>query len=246
MNIIDVRNVSKQYTSGNNTFYALRNVTFKAEKGEFISIMGTSGSGKTTLMNILGCLDPIEDGEYYFNGQNMKESSDNEMAEVRSKGIGFVFQSFNLLEKMTIQENVALPLVYTNYGLTERMDLASIALRSVGLGDRMHHLPGDISGGQRQRVAIARALVNKPSLILADEPTGNLDTSTEKEIMSLLRDMREQYQPTIIIVTHDEHVALYADRIITLFDGRKCADMNINQLEADMHSKPDISNHETS
>ncbi len=208
---------------------ALKNVGFSVEKGELIAIVGTSGSGKSSLMNILGCLDPVRNGKYWFLGKNVDEADENELANFRNTNIGFIFQSFNLLPKMTMLENVALPLVYSNFDAAERLKLAEDVLVSVGLGDRLHHLPGDISGGQRQRVAIARALVNHPHVLLADEPTGNLDTQTEKEILVLFDEMRKKYGTTIIIVTHDEDVAMFADRIITLFDGFVYGDINFNQ-----------------
>ncbi len=236
--VLDVQNVGKVYKTGSEEMYALRNVTFAANAGEFISIVGTSGSGKSTLMNILGCLDPVKMGKYYFCGKDISECSEGELADVRSRQIGFVFQSFNLLPKLTLQENVALPLIYSHHDVKDRLALAAEVLSSVGLSDRLNHLPDAISGGQRQRVAVARALVNKPKLLLADEPTGNLDSATSKEILTLFSKMRDQYNPTIVIVTHDEYVAEYAERIITLFDGQLYADVDMVKLEKKLTATP--------
>lgn len=232
MSIIEVKNLYKIYKSGKEEFMALKNIGFSVEKGELIAIVGTSGSGKSSLMNILGCLDPVRHGKYWFSGKNVDEADENELANFRNTNIGFIFQSFNLLPKMTMLENVALPLVYSNFDAAERLRLAEDVLVSVGLGDRLHHLPGDISGGQRQRVAIARALVNHPHVLLADEPTGNLDTQTEKEILVLFDAMRKKYGTTIIIVTHDEDVAMFADRIITLFDGFVYGDIDFSKYQS--------------
>ena len=219
MQTIKLDRVGKVYKSGKDYFHALKDISFETEAGEFIAIVGASGSGKTTLMNILGCLDPVKIGSYYFSGRNVSECTENELADIRSQQIGFVFQSYNLLPKLTIQENVALPLIYSHHDASDRLEIAAEVLKSVGLEDRIKRMPDDISGGQRQRVAIARALVNKPKVILADEPTGNLDSATESEILKLFSAMRDQYNPTIIIVTHNETVAAYSERALTLFDG---------------------------
>jgi putative ABC transport system ATP-binding protein len=187
-------------------------------RNEYVAIMGPSGSGKSTLMNVIGCLDTPSEGDYILNGINVSQMGDNELAEVRNHEIGFVFQTFNLLPRSTALENVALPLIYAGKGRSERNEIATKVLQDVGLADRMHHKPNELSGGQRQRVAVARALVNKPSIILADEPTGNLDTKTSYEIMGLLEELHRQGQ-TIILVTHEEDIALYAHTIIRLRDG---------------------------
>jgi len=229
--VLEILNLYKCYQSGKSEFLALKDVNMSVEPAELLAIVGTSGSGKSSLMNILGCLDPVRRGRYWFSGSYVDECDENELANIRNRKIGFIFQSFNLLPKMTMLENVALPLVYSNYSKDERLELASDVLKSVGLGDRLHHLPGDISGGRRQRVAIARALVNRPAVILADEPTGNLDSQTEKEILELFREMRAKYETTIMIVTHDESVALTADRIITLFDGCIYSDLSFKTIE---------------
>jgi putative ABC transport system ATP-binding protein len=198
--------------------HALHDVSLQIERGEYVAIMGPSGSGKSTLMNILGCLDTPSTGLYEFNGVNVSEMNDNELAKIRNKEIGFVFQTFNLIPRSDALHNVELPLIYGGINAHERKRLAAESLEHVNLGDRMHHRPNELSGGQRQRVAIARALVTKPSIILADEPTGNLDTKTGEEIMALLEELHHNGN-TIILVTHEEYIAEHANRIIRIRDG---------------------------
>jgi len=217
-NIIKTTHIAKIYKMGNNIVNALQDISISIEKGEYVAFMGPSGSGKSTLMNIVGCLDSPTQGEYWLNNQLVSDMTENELAEVRNKEIGFVFQTFNLLPRATALENVALPLIYAGYSKSEREEMAMIALENVNLGDRHHHRPNELSGGQRQRVAIARALVNKPSIILADEPTGNLDSKTSYDIMSLFHELHEKGN-TIIMVTHEDDIAHYAHRIIRLKDG---------------------------
>lgn len=197
---------------------ALQSINLDISKNEYVALMGPSGSGKSTLMNLLGCLDSPTGGEYWLNGTNVSTMTDSELAEVRNKEIGFVFQTFNLLPRLTALENVALPLVYAGMSKSDRLDRAREVLKAVGLGDRMTHKPNELSGGQRQRVAIARALVNNPSIILADEPTGNLDSKTSTEIMGIFEEIHQQGN-TIILVTHEPDIALYAHRIVKLLDG---------------------------
>lgn len=216
--LISIRNIGRRYIIGAEVIDALKSVSLTINKGEFVALMGPSGSGKSTLMNILGCLDTPTKGEYILNGNLVSEMSDNELAEIRNKEIGFVFQTFNLLPRSTSLENVALPLVYAGVGRYDREDRARKALENVGLGNRVTHKPNELSGGQRQRVAVARALINHPSIILADEPTGNLDTKTSVEIMGLLEDIHAKGN-TIILVTHEEDIAQYAHRIIRMRDG---------------------------
>lgn len=218
MNIIETKHISKVYKMGNNIVNALEDVTISIKKGEYVAFMGPSGSGKSTLMNIVGCLDTPTTGTYSLNNQLVSEMTENELAEVRNKEIGFVFQTFNLLPRASALENVALPLVYAGYNRSEREEMAMEALRSVNLEERHHHKPNELSGGQRQRVAIARALVNNPSIILADEPTGNLDTKTSYGIMALFQELHDKGN-TIIMVTHEDDIAHYAHRIIRLRDG---------------------------
>jgi putative ABC transport system ATP-binding protein len=218
MNIIETHNISKRYIMGTNEVNALQSVSITIEKGEYVAFMGPSGSGKSTLMNIIGCLDSPSGGTYMLNNQMVSEMTENELAEVRNKEIGFVFQTFNLLPRATALENVALPLIYAGYGKSDRHDMAMGALESVSLGDRHHHKPNELSGGQRQRVAIARALVNSPSIILADEPTGNLDSKTSYDIMNLFHELHGKGN-TIIMVTHEDDIAHYAHRIVRLRDG---------------------------
>jgi putative ABC transport system ATP-binding protein len=218
MNIIETSHIAKVYKMGNNIVNALQDVTISIKKGEYVAFMGPSGSGKSTLMNIIGCLDSPTLGSYTLNNHLVSDMTENELAEIRNKEIGFVFQTFNLLPRATALENVALPLVYAGYSKSDRNDMAMQALESVSLGDRHHHKPNELSGGQRQRVAIARALVNKPSIILADEPTGNLDTKTSYDIMGLFHDLHEKGN-TIIMVTHEDDIAHYAHRIIRMRDG---------------------------
>jgi len=216
--LIDMKNITKTYKLGHVEVSALYNVNLHIQTNEYVAIMGPSGSGKSTLMNILGCLDTPSEGTYSFNGENVSGLNDNQLSEIRNKRIGFVFQTFNLLHRATALHNVELPLIYSGFPSVKRKQLARDALEQVGLGDRMEHRPNELSGGQRQRVAIARALVSKPSLILADEPTGNLDSKTSKEIMSFIQKLHEQGN-SIILVTHEEEIAEYARRVIRLLDG---------------------------
>jgi putative ABC transport system ATP-binding protein len=216
--VIKLSDIRREYQMGEEIIRALNGVNLEIYRNDYVAIMGPSGSGKSTLMNMIGCLDTPSSGEYVLNGTNVSKMSDNELAEVRNREIGFVFQTFNLLPRSTALENVALPLIYAGKSKSERMAVASKVLEDVGLKDRMHHKPNELSGGQRQRVAVARALVNKPSIILADEPTGNLDTKTSYEIMALFSELHAQGQ-TIILVTHEEDIALYARTIIRLRDG---------------------------
>lgn len=216
--IIVVKNIEKAYKIGKEVIYALRDVSLTVQKNEYVALMGPSGSGKSTLMNMLGCLDSPSNGEYILNGKSVAKMSDSELAEVRNKEIGFVFQTFNLLPRSTTLENVALPLVYAGMSKADREARAKQVLEQVGLGNRMTHKPNELSGGQRQRVAIARALVNNPAIILADEPTGNLDSKTSIEIMGLLEEIHKNGN-TIILVTHEEDIAMHAHRIVRLRDG---------------------------
>ena len=216
--IIKLNNVAKFYTIGTETIHALRSVSLEIYKNEYVALMGPSGSGKSTLMNVLGCLDSPSSGEYTLNGKAVAQMLDDELAEVRNKEIGFVFQSFNLLPRSTSLDNVALPLVYAGFSKEQRVKRATEVLEQVGLGGRIMHKPNELSGGQRQRVAIARALVNNPAIILADEPTGNLDSKTSVEIMALLEEIHKNGN-TIILVTHEEDIAQHAHRIVRLKDG---------------------------
>jgi putative ABC transport system ATP-binding protein len=216
--VIKLENIKRFFKIGDVEVQALRGVDLTINKGEYVALMGPSGSGKSTLMNLLGCLDTPSAGKYWLSGQDVSQMDDDELAEIRNKEIGFVFQTFNLLPRSTALDNVALPLVYAGYGRTERNERALKTLESVGLADRTDHKPNELSGGQRQRVAIARALINNPSIILADEPTGNLDTKTSYEIMELMEKIHEQGN-TVIIVTHEEDIARRAHRIVRLRDG---------------------------
>ena len=218
MNIINIEHISKVYHLGIEEVHALRDVSLKIDKNEYLAIMGPSGSGKSTLMNMLGCLDTPTSGIYDFNGQSVSTMSDNELAQIRNKEIGFVFQTFNLLPRSDALHNVELPLVYAGLPYAERRERAKQTLIDVGLEDRIHHKPNELSGGQRQRVAIARALVSNPSIILADEPTGNLDSKIGEEIMQLFEIIHKKGN-TIILVTHEEYIAEHAARIIRLKDG---------------------------
>lgn len=226
MNIINIEHIAKVYQVGSEEVHALRDVSLKIEKNEYVAIMGPSGSGKSTLMNMLGCLDTPTSGIYDFKGVSVSEMSDNELARIRNKEIGFVFQTFNLLARSDAIHNVELPLIYAGIPTAERKQRAEQALIDVGLKDRMHHKPNELSGGQRQRVAIARALVSKPAIILADEPTGNLDSRTGEEIMGLFHEIHEKGN-TIILVTHEEYIAEHALRIIRLKDGLIENDENV-------------------
>ncbi len=221
--VIRLVDITRHFKVGLEVVQALRGVSTVIEKNEFVALMGASGSGKSTLMNLVGCLDTPTAGQYFLNGHDVSKLNDNELAEIRNKEIGFIFQTFNLLPRSTALENVMLPLVYAGIGKAGRLERATKALESVGLADRMNHKPNELSGGQRQRVATARALVNNPSLILADEPTGNLDSKTSDEIMSLLVDIHRAGN-TIILVTHESDIAAYADRVITMRDGRLVED----------------------
>ncbi len=203
---------------GSEIIEALKSVTISVDRGEYVAFMGPSGSGKSTLMNIIGCLDTPTSGRYILNGKDVSDMTENELAEIRNKEIGFVFQTFNLLPRSTALENVALPLIYAGYSKSERTEMAMETLKGVGLGDRSKHKPNELSGGQRQRVAIARALVNTPSILLADEPTGNLDSKTSYEIMDLFEELHSKGN-TIIMVTHEDDIAHYAHRIVRLRDG---------------------------
>jgi len=230
--IISVSELSRTYIMGTEKVHALRSITLQIEKNEYVALMGPSGSGKSTLMNILGCLDTPSTGEYYLNNQLVSEMSDGELAAVRNKEIGFVFQTFNLLPRLSALDNVALPLVYAGMRRSRREEIAEHVMDQVGLADRMYHKPNELSGGQRQRVAIARALVNNPSIILADEPTGNLDTKTSLEIMDIFGKIHAMGN-TIILVTHEPDISLYAHRVVKLRDGLVESDaLNPNYLTA--------------
>lgn len=233
MKIIETQNIARIYKMGNNIVNALQDVSMSIDRGEYVAFMGPSGSGKSTLMNIIGCLDTPTSGSYWLNNQLVSDMTENELAEVRNKEIGFVFQTFNLLPRATALDNVALPLIYAGYNKYDRDEKAMMALESVSLADRHHHKPNELSGGQRQRVAIARALVNDPSIILADEPTGNLDSKTSYDIMGLFQELHDKGN-TIIMVTHEDDIAHYAHRIIRLRDGLVEGDQkndNVNRSE---------------
>ncbi len=229
--IIDINDVRKRYQMGAQTVHALRGVSLTINKNEYVALMGPSGSGKSTLMNMLGCLDTPTSGDYILNQQNVSTLVDDELAAIRNKEIGFVFQTFNLIPRLSALENVALPLVYSGMKKSTRLEKARKVLESVGLGDRVDHKPNELSGGQRQRVAVARALVNDPSIILADEPTGNLDSKTSIEIMALFEQIHNNGN-TVILVTHEPDIAEYAHRIIRLKDG---------EIESDIRNEHIIS-----
>lgn len=216
--IIHLRNIRKQYIMGKNVLEVLKGIDLDILKNEYVALMGPSGSGKSTLMNMLGCLDTPTSGTYILNGQDVSKMQDNQLARIRGQEIGFVFQQFNLLPRLNALENVALPLVYAGINVKQRTEMAMEVIEKVGLGSRYHHKPNELSGGQCQRIAIARALVNKPSLILADEPTGNLDTKTSIEIMEIFTQIQEQGN-TVVLVTHEEDIANYAHRVVRLRDG---------------------------
>jgi putative ABC transport system ATP-binding protein len=221
--VIRLVDITRHFKVGLEVVQALRGISIEIKKNEFVALMGASGSGKSTLMNLVGCLDTPTSGQYFLSGHDVSFLDDNQLAEIRNKEIGFIFQTFNLLPRSTALENVMLPLVYAGIGKADRIERATKSLEAVGLSDRMNHKPNELSGGQRQRVATARALVNNPSLILADEPTGNLDSKTSEEIMTLLVDIHKSGN-TIILVTHEESIARYAHRIIRLIDGRVHSD----------------------
>ncbi|MDT8346578.1 MAG: ABC transporter ATP-binding protein [Flavobacteriaceae bacterium] len=229
--VIALENINRKFQLGVNTLHVLKDITLSIAKGDYVSLMGPSGSGKSTLMNILGCLDVATSGRYYLNQTDVSTLNDDHLAEIRNKEIGFVFQTFNLMPKTTALDNVALPLVYSGIGKKERRERAAHVLESVGLGDRMDHRPNQLSGGQRQRVAVARALVNDPSIILADEPTGNLDSKTSIEIMELFNEIHKRGN-TVILVTHEEDIAEYTRRIIRLKDGEVDRDYLNSKFES--------------
>jgi len=218
MNALEFREITKSYVMGENTVHALKSISSTIKKGEWVSIMGPSGSGKSTLMNILGCLDRPTTGKYFLDGAEVGSLGDDQLATERNKKIGFVFQNFNLLPRMDSLNNVALPLIYAGIPREERLKKAAHALERVGLGDRLDHRPNELSGGQRQRVAIARALVNDPTIVLADEPTGNLDTRSGEEVMEIFKDLHRQGR-TIVLVTHEPEIAEFAERVIVVRDG---------------------------
>lgn len=218
--VVDAENITKVYQMGEVEVHALRGISVKIAPGEVVAIMGPSGSGKSTLMNIMGCLDRPTSGEYSLNGESVANLSDDQLAEIRNRGVGFVFQSFNLLPRATALANVELPMRYAELNGRNRKEVSRQALEAVGLGDRIRHRPNELSGGEMQRVAIARALVNDPAIIMADEPTGNLDSKAGDEIMKLLRTLNEERGTTLIVVTHDPEIASLTDRIISLRDGR--------------------------
>jgi len=231
--LITIKDIGRKYVIGTEVIHAIKSVSLTINKGEFVALMGPSGSGKSTLMNILGCLDTPSKGEYILNGINVSQMSENELAEVRNSEIGFVFQTFNLLPRNSALDNVALPLVYAGISKEKRMERARQTLENVGLGHRVDHRPNELSGGQRQRVAVARALINNPSIILADEPTGNLDTKTSIEIMGLIEDIHDKGN-TIILVTHEEDIAMHAHRIVRMRDGlieNDSANPNIHRVD---------------
>lgn len=224
--VIDVKDIVKKYVTGTIDFTALKGIDLTIDKGEFTSIMGPSGSGKSTFMNILGCLDRFDSGTYILNGKNVSNLNDNELAYIRNKEIGFVFQAFNLLPRMTILENVELPMAYAGLPIKERREKALIALEKVGLSDRVKHRPNEISGGQKQRVAIARAIVNSPAVIMADEPTGNLDTKSSVEIMKIFQQLNNE-GATVIMVTHEPEIAKHTKRVVRFRDGEIVSDEEV-------------------
>jgi putative ABC transport system ATP-binding protein len=237
--IISLSQIAKKYVIGSEEIHALRSVSLSIQKNEYVALMGPSGSGKSTLMNMLGCLDSPTSGEYILNGISVAQMSDNELAEVRNKQIGFVFQTFNLLPRSSALDNVALPLIYSGLSKENRNAKAKKVLEQVGLGNRIHHKPNELSGGQRQRVAIARALVNDPAIILADEPTGNLDSKTSIEIMGLFEEIHKNGN-SIILVTHEEDIALYAHRIVRLKDGLTESDSFNSNIKHVQISNPKV------
>ena len=228
--LIEIRDITKVYQMGEVQVHALRGVTMEVKEGESVAIMGASGSGKSTLMNVIGCLDQPTSGTYVLEGKDVSRLSDNQLADIRGRKIGFVFQTFNLLARTSALGNVMLPLIYVGAGRAERRRRSLRALEAVGLGDRTRHAPNELSGGQQQRVAIARALVNDPAILLADEPTGNLDSKSGSEVMALLQALNRERGITIVLVTHDPMIARYTDRIVHLHDGRIVEEKRVSQL----------------
>ena len=222
--LIEFQSVCKYYQMGDTTVKAADNISFQMQKGEFVAIVGQSGSGKSTCMNIIGCLDVPTSGAYLLDGQDVGQMNRNQLAEIRNKMLGFIFQQYNLLPKLNLQENVEVPLMYAGVPKAERRERARLALELVGLGDKLKHKPNQLSGGQQQRVSIGRALMNAPAIVLADEPTGNLDSRNSQEIMELLKLSNKKYSQTLVMITHDENLALQADRIIAIEDGRIARD----------------------
>jgi putative ABC transport system ATP-binding protein len=229
--MIELKGIRKTYTLGGETVHAVDRLSLQIDEHEFIAIIGASGSGKSTLMNIIGCLDTADEGDYILRGQNITSYTENQMAELRNREIGFVFQQFNLLQKLTALENVELPLIYQGVGASERRERATAVLAQVGLAAHMNHRPNQLSGGQQQRVAVARALVTHPALILADEPTGNLDSKSSREIIAMFRELNEKGN-TILLITHDEHIAGQADRRVRIVDGKIVTDSKYDKEEA--------------
>lgn len=232
MSLINIKEIKRDFKLGSEVLHVLKGINLNIEKGEYVALMGPSGSGKSTLMNLLGCLDTPTSGTYILNGKDVSKLTDNELAEIRNKEIGFVFQTFNLMPRTTALDNVALPMVYAGISSNERKQRATEVLKDVGLADRMDHKPNQLSGGQRQRVAVGRALVNKPSIILADEPTGNLDSKTSIEIMNLFDEIHAKGN-TVILVTHEEDIAKHAHRIIRLRDGMIESDERKSPVKAE-------------
>jgi len=236
MSLIRLDKISRRYQMGEETIHALREVSLEIERGEYVAIMGPSGSGKSTLMNLVGCLDTPTSGQYELNGTLVSQMDDNQLAGIRNREIGFIFQTFNLLPRSDALRNVELPMIYAGRSADERRQAALDALAKVGLADRVHHKPNELSGGQRQRVAVARALVNQPSLLLADEPTGNLDTKTGTEILALFSELWRQGN-TIIVVTHEEEVARHARRIVRIRDGLVASDERLDALSVPVEAR---------
>ncbi|CEN50884.1 ABC transporter ATP-binding protein [Capnocytophaga canimorsus] len=229
MNLLEIKDIKRDFRLGNEVLHVLKGINLNIKKGEYVALMGPSGSGKSTLMNILGCLDTPTSGSYILNGKDVSKMTDNELADIRNREIGFVFQTFNLMPRTTALDNVALPMVYAGFPKEERQKRSKEVLEMVGLSDRIDHKPNQLSGGQRQRVAVARALVNHPSIILADEPTGNLDSKTSYEIMNLFNEIHNRGN-TVILVTHEEDIANHAHRIIRLRDGLIDSDLHKNKF----------------
>lgn len=231
--LIEVRNLMKIYNPGENEVRALNDVSLQIFRGEFVAVIGQSGSGKSTFMNMLGCLDVPTSGSYYLNGKDVAGLSDDELSEIRNREIGFIFQGFNLIPNLTALENVELPLIYRNVPAARRHEMSVESLKRVGLSNRMNHKPSEMSGGQQQRVAIARALAAAPPVILADEPTGNLDSASSKEIMQILKNLHEEGR-TVILITHDNKIAASAKRVIRIIDGKIVSDARLNEEEKDI------------